>query len=448
MSATAQTPTPKGGRNKQRQTNSSDHQDQPEGRQLQPYFDDSIAGDAIQPASGGVPKSNVKPKAVRKKQSPGQTTPGKKTRQQGLKPPAKPAEQGYHSESGTAHYMNGSRSRSASAAAGLPYPTGGMQSASTSQPVLSPNGKHHANTLHGTPAKQVYAGPNFLASPAASSLPMPKAFTRNTNSNGSPPDTTSVPVHREGAQSTPLKNSQSNPSDFGREGSPLDFLFNADKAERLRHSSESASPLSSMRPQPTANGTDSLRPTPLRDVRSRSNGASPSRKDMLMQEMDGVDEQSESSDSEETPATTSYQQQMAALRSRSESIPDMSPPPAQQSQQQTQTDVLKQMLFASQQRPSPPPANNSEASPSRNRKAISVDLTSNHPYPQYGALSPLRSPTTFMSSHMPSQQPRPMPPRHVSEQKVASGQAAPTSEAKPDIKTMEDNLRKFLKIGS
>ena len=438
-------PATKGGRSKQRHTS-----EQPEGRQLQPYFDDSVTGDRIQPAQNGVAKPKNKPtKPTSRKQKA--TTPGKQNRRpQGLEPPApRPIEQGYHSESGTAHYITGPRSRSNSLSLPPQYPGGPLNTAAAFQPVLPSDIKDRPSQPNDTPAKQAYAGPNFLASPAASALPMPKAFAKATPPSPSP---RTAPLQSDRAQSTPIRSNSSFSPHGGREGSPLDFLFDADKAERLRHVSLGTSPLSSVRPQPQATRSidgRSLRPTPLQDTRSRSNGASPSRKDMLIQEMDGIEELSNSSDSDDPPANSTYKDQMNALRPSTEGSGVTQLPPNQNTLQETQTEALKQMLFRTQAQQIPTANSTPHLNSPRNRKATSIDIgtTSNgtNRYPQYGALSGIHSATT----QMPSQQPRPEPPRQIStELKPVSSEAPPNSASPADIKLMEDNLRKFLKIGS
>ncbi|KAL9049277.1 MAG: hypothetical protein Q9162_007308 [Coniocarpon cinnabarinum] len=447
MSQSAQSHTPSGVAKKQRQSSSQHLPDQPPGRQLEPFFDESVAGDAIQPSSSAASKPKAKPRNTHKK--PKRLTPPKSNQPQQCfgAGPNLPPERGYHSESGTAHFINGSRSRTNS------IDQDAVAAANGAQHAPQPHSAHNLDQnglMNGTPAKQVYAGPNFLASPAASSLPIPKAFAKGMRTTSTPSEPKTAPLNNERAQSTPLSQAERADFHFGREGSPLDFLFDADKAERLRQNSSSASPQPSSRPQPPSSrsaSSRSLRPTPLQENRSRSHGASPSRRDLFMQEMDGIDEQSDSPDQDETPVTATYQQRMNAIRATKQQVsPSSNSAAAPSLPQDPQTEALKQMLFKSQPPKSPDPLPvQTQPSPQRNHKSISVDIGPNNKYPQYGHLSPMR----VASSDMPSQHPRPLPLRQVSvEHKTDSNPALPNSASPADIKMMEDNLRKFLKIGS
>lgn len=88
--------------------------------------------------------------------------------------------------------------------------------------------------LNETPAK-AYAGPTFHASPAASSLPMPKFFSRSvpnvdkTSSLKSMMEQEVVNTTSESDSSPFLKNSRPMQDDQARENSPLDIFFQADR---------------------------------------------------------------------------------------------------------------------------------------------------------------------------------------------------------------------------
>ena len=100
--------------------------------------------------------------------------------------------------------------------------------------------------LQATPAKErAYAGPTFQASPAASSLPLPKFFSRSTSLGPPPPS-----LHgrlagdgmSEGGESSPEPDIV--PSEIpprNTQKSPLDMFFAADKAERENHRRSSGS---------------------------------------------------------------------------------------------------------------------------------------------------------------------------------------------------------------
>ncbi|KAL9585802.1 MAG: hypothetical protein Q9203_004096 [Teloschistes exilis] len=91
-----------------------------------------------------------------------------------------------------------------------------------------------------TPYQQYYAGPTFHASPAASSLPMPKWFSKSV------PDVNKEPALQAATQEpndTPSDQSEDSPTPAfaqrvgeqqSREESPLDILFKADREEKQR----------------------------------------------------------------------------------------------------------------------------------------------------------------------------------------------------------------------
>lgn len=112
--------------------------------------------------------------------------------------------------------------------------------------------------LLATPAakEQAYAGPTFQTSPAPSSLPVPKFFSRSVPNVAAP----SLSARMEG-EKTPEKDDSSPESDIvspqpsARSGqrSPLDLFFNADREEKERsRSSSSLSPEMAVRKQPPA----------------------------------------------------------------------------------------------------------------------------------------------------------------------------------------------------
>lgn len=102
--------------------------------------------------------------------------------------------------------------------------------------------------LPATPAKeQAYAGPTFQASPAASSLPMPKFFSKsvpNAASQGAQP---SLAARMEG-EKTPEQKVSPGPDyvspNKAQHQSPLDMFFQADKAEKERKKSQGGGVLS------------------------------------------------------------------------------------------------------------------------------------------------------------------------------------------------------------
>ncbi|MCJ1307602.1 hypothetical protein MMC25_001249 [Agyrium rufum] len=101
----------------------------------------------------------------------------------------------------------------------------------------------------GTPVNQAYAGPTFHASPAASSLPMPKFFQKALANRPVQPvpenaisDSTSA-GSSEKSEDSPTLCSLIQTSDTpvnGRQSTPLDLFFNADRQERASRSMSNA----------------------------------------------------------------------------------------------------------------------------------------------------------------------------------------------------------------
>ena len=127
----------------------------------------------------------------------------------------------------------------------------GQGNAQRARPVSYAGGR-----VPATPAKeQAYAGPTFQASPAASSLPMPK-FSKsvpNAGMRGSLSARLAAEKKSDGEQSSPETDSAA-PAPPSREAmnSPLDLFFKADREEKARSGSGSLSPEMARRSQPPA----------------------------------------------------------------------------------------------------------------------------------------------------------------------------------------------------
>ncbi|KAB2578926.1 Proteophosphoglycan 5 [Lasiodiplodia theobromae] len=108
--------------------------------------------------------------------------------------------------------------------------------------------KHNGMLAVGTPAKDsAYAGPAFHASPAASSLPMPKFFSKSVPANNAPA-TMQTRLDQESDSSGTSEKSDSPPlvgatpvnqvlARPQAEQSPLDLFFKADREEKARKAS-------------------------------------------------------------------------------------------------------------------------------------------------------------------------------------------------------------------
>ena len=131
-----------------------------------------------------------------------------------------------------------------------PKPRGHRQSSTASPtpsingtPISAPRRGSAAPTdINGTPVK-AYAGPTFHASPAASSLPMPKFFSKsvpNVDKTKSLKTMLEQENHEpsSGSEGSPsLENAQPNPGPPFKEDSPLDIFFRADREAKSRNAS-------------------------------------------------------------------------------------------------------------------------------------------------------------------------------------------------------------------
>ena len=96
----------------------------------------------------------------------------------------------------------------------------------------------------GTPLQQAYAGPTFHASPAPSSLPIPRFFAKKmqteetaASSETSRQDSTSEGSSEKSDDSPTMRLSHQVTSDATKDVSPLDIFFNADRRDKARRES-------------------------------------------------------------------------------------------------------------------------------------------------------------------------------------------------------------------
>lgn len=108
---------------------------------------------------------------------------------------------------------------------------------------------------HATPIKAAYAGPTFHQSPAASSLPVPKFFSKSVPAPG-PDAGFQARLDKElskPASPSPLEGTTPAPP-LSRERSPLDIFFDKDREERSKRPGSSA-----LRDVQNADGTEQVR---------------------------------------------------------------------------------------------------------------------------------------------------------------------------------------------
>ena len=124
---------------------------------------------------------------------------------------------------------------------------------------------HTPKRPNETPVK-AYAGPTFHASPAASSLPIPKFISRSVPNVDKASSLTSmmqqeaVDTTSESESSPFLAKSRLTQDHQIREDSPLDIFFQADRDAKAKAQAQIASPA----------GSDGLRPVSTKDVRHHS----------------------------------------------------------------------------------------------------------------------------------------------------------------------------------
>lgn len=228
-----------------------------------------------------------------------------------------------------------------------PRALSGVGSGTSPNPQITESSLPDRPSHSATPSKQVYAGPLFHASPAASSLPLPRQFSRSVPAV-SQETSLQAKFERESGSGN-MEHTKSNAdtpleAPSGTEESPLNFFFRAQKAEKANIPFHTSTP----QPRPKSAVVDENRhfsaPVP-RHVQGgpqrqgkASGSARPSGKEMFMMEMDGV---TEHSDSEGPNNSIPFKKRLEALHQDSESR--KSDPEEEERQQKTQ--ALKALLL-------------------------------------------------------------------------------------------------------
>ncbi|TKA81127.1 hypothetical protein B0A55_01648 [Friedmanniomyces simplex] len=235
-----------------------------------------------------------------------------------------------------------------------------------------------------TPAKeQAYAGPTFHASPAPSSLPVPKFFSKSV------PNVAGPLQARMDGEKTPEKQSSSPESDVVSpvvprevQQSPLDMFFKAHKEEKQRSSSNG----NMLSPEMAAR-----RPVPATEPR---NPFQRSGKSIFLHELDGNNEEMPS------PKTVPANERPAPLE-RSHSSPSVRPLSAADDEQRAaHTKSLKDLLFNNVNGVQPP---NHTPAPSQQRaqsdaQSFKTPSPFNRPASSSGPSTPA---TSDQSNHYP-----------------------------------------------
>lgn len=177
-------------------------------------------------------------------------------------------------------------------------PSKPLDGAADASPVAFPK---NPPTVPETPMK-AYAGPTFHASPAPSSLPIPKFFSKSVPSGTAHPSLASrlereenlspqVEANSSTSGSSPAMEDAKPQTSVARHESPLDVFFKADKAEKSNRKSLGAAPSSDQKkksvlqpPQAAPTHWASIYGVPAKHSRNASTGSA---KDLFMMELDG-----------------------------------------------------------------------------------------------------------------------------------------------------------------
>lgn len=297
-----------------------------------------------------------------------------------------------------------------------------------------------------TPA--IFAGSTFHASPAPSALPMPSFFARSHSDSPGVKPTTGPPApgQEPSPPSTDSEDASTPPRVLRNEESPLEFFFRADRAEKARtHRANSVSAVTAIVPGPFSPPHDSPREQHTiprmaaathqskRPVISQRNTAS----GISSNELDGKPGQPLG------PAfSTPYQDRIRAARSSSNSA--QATPTTSQNQDLDPSEALKRFLFHGQLSPT--------------SQGI---LPSEQRTPRQLSLQQSQSPRRF-ASQQPSPPGQQIPERHSLPRGMfpasvlkgyssdalpkAAADTIPSSSQRSDIITMEDSLRRMLKL--
>lgn len=226
---------------------------------------------------------------------------------------------------------------------------------------------------HGTPAKeQAYAGPTFQASPAAASLPVPKFFSKSVP-NAAQHTTLQARLEREKAnqtvESSPESDSAAPVPPPPREESPLDFFFEADRAEKEKSRSNS----NALSPQAATRQPPSTVP------RNMFHG-----KSLFLQELDG--------DTEGMPSPrTLPPKSRPGPGDRSHSSPGAQQHTASDDERQAYTKNLKELLFNTARESITPP-----------RSQTRPNSSARTPDGVFGSPSPMQRPSSGPSTPQPA----------------------------------------------
>lgn len=355
-----------------------------------------------------------------------------------------------------------------------------------------------SNMLPATPLKeQAYAGPTFQASPAASALPMPKFFSKSVPNVAKP--AASLDARMQG-QKTPEQQSPPEPDVVppqppprSAQKSPLDLLFNAQKAENQRKASVQSPEMKAQLAPPATEPRNPFAQTGknlhLRDSGGDSH-AMPSPKtvppnnddreaytqqlkDLLFNGSNGLATQNAVTPSQEQsslPGSQTPEQHLytPSPTQRSTSGPSTPTPSTEQNNHYSLHYGNRNLspLFKAARGETPSRPSNLRQHSSASESSPAVDQSKQHNdsnsfsrnyLDQHIRASPPATMPNVLGMHAPySQQPYQAPLTHSSTRHVQQGVPTTTgsgasprtggSDGARDIKSMEDDLRRMLKV--
>ena len=352
-----------------------------------------------------------------------------------------------HTNNGSAPDMSQNRKKNSKAhdrkqsgsASPMPASNSNSASASRNQSLTPTRGNE-------TPVK-AYAGPTFHASPAASSLPMPKFFSKSmpnvdkTSSLKSMMEQEAPETASESEGSPFRENTQPVHDHRSREASPLDIFFRADEKAKAKARPLQESALKSSDGQSILSASPSGLHTPNRHHSRHPTDGSVG--GMFPLEMDGVAPDMASNCT--ISGKGSHHYEPAIHNSSTMAEPDLT-----EEQRRAKTAALKQLLYSTR----PPLPHNGSAGQRPPSSSLRQELTMPS---SPGVLNPPRgppSPTPFrvQNSHIsPRTQHHPngyvSPYSHITPPRAQSqGSNSTPINDNGNNKSLEDDLRRILKL--
>ncbi|KAI4215101.1 MAG: hypothetical protein LQ351_002416 [Letrouitia transgressa] len=232
----------------------------------------------------------------------------------------------------------------------------------------TPRSENRPKSFQLTPGKKnvtpsrPYAGPTFHASPAASSLPIPKFYSKSVPELNKAPSMQTM-MEKEVLDSSSDHSGNSPTPGFSqrageqrtREESPLDIFFQADRQEKekKRKEKESAIATASGGQSTATDSPDCAEPlsTYLAKTRHHSRQSTNGSAGLFPLEMDDkatLPASHEKAASDPTPSTAELHSRDSALRNTLET-------PEQEKQRKAKTEALKKLLLSQTARPIPNP---------------------------------------------------------------------------------------------